>query len=1250
MPLNRYINQSDIQDLQDPVYGQLFTNEDLKILDWLDLHPNDSNILNGQNVELHIYSFYGDYLVGDHNASNIILDQYTNSFLLNIRNSFREAEISRGSYVIAINVLKQIWGSIDNPTFIVREISADRTELKLSLYDKSTIDYFNSTFVPEITNLKDSDILNNLVVNFGFNQIQKVVNFKLDKDPGIIYLKLYQPIYDEIAVKNTCWFGYEIIDPYIDTVLLTSPINPGLTQQIKGPNFLIDSEEFVSNSTQYMSWEDVLDANIGTKQRLIETTLSSSGVARLNIDYTDFSNFIFYSSAEERVRNFHYKLSKIEEYSSSISALTNSTASLTQFVSASVEINRNRINEITSNLDPFEYWLYYQPTASIFSNADSGSITPWPKFLYQGNWKLHTISSSIAQTWYDSMLYSSSRYDEDNVNSLYWSIPEHIIMDPGSTNFVTFVNMVGHHFDTLYSYVKALPQIHERDEHPQRGPSKDLLWHIAKSFGWKLQNTRQLGDLWQYKLGQNQSGQYESTGSLFSISQEDQTYGIWRRIINNLPYLYKTKGTERSVRALLSIYGIPATILSVKEYGGPTLDVDTPSWVEDRFQYEANFTGSNWIELPRRIIPASSGSWSGVTRVPDTIEFSFRTTHTSSISMSLWAIEDGTDRSRTLCNLHLVHAKYLTGTSSYSGSENYGVLRFEAVRWNNTTNAPFATVGTTGPYAPYFDGDSWTVRIRTNTTLTQSLGGAQQIWVTASRASDFSNGRIVQSGGVHCSTSGVIGFVYAWGAGSGSATTPHITLIGGSTGSTYNSSATSRFVGRIFGYKEFFETINDTTYNQHVLNPAAYHGNSETSSFYTLFRYFPLGLDQQRWDHSTYTSVSSSHPNRIASLDTTASFKNWTGSQSDQYKSSREVYYMYPPSLGGNSFRSQKIRLEENRLINDPSPVARSERSQYDDATNDSNRLAIVFAPSDQVNRDITNHMGSVVLDDWIGDPQYEYDEGYAELSRFNQEYWKKYQQRNDINSFIRILSAYDYTFFEQVRQVVPARADLIDGILIEDSILHRNKVRLSRRLTLENPQWDQVISDTIPPTTGEYLYYESSASFNGIVEISYNYMTGSIGDPLFATASVLSHFSRNDQRTGLTGTASGWPNPYSGSRVPTQSIYETPRPNCCYSRVIYHYSASGNFSSQYEKQWYTAVSMSYGMYYSRSLECGEYQINECSSQNNSRFNGSKLEGPGINIDSPYTVDGGPVIVIREANPNQLFVFDNPQKGNLKVE
>jgi len=1232
----------------------------LSILDDVVLIPDDPNIVKDHRSEIHILSFYGDMIASNHDAVYTVFDKTTNSLLVDVRSTFADAGIEKGSYLIVVNMFSDVWGSFGNEKVILRELSPDRTELKFTV-DKTALGEFG-WFRDYFIDLSNEDVVNGLVVNFGYNRIQKVVNAWFDGDGSTFYVKLYGPIDGEIDVKDTAWFGYEVVDPYIDTVVLATPTVTATYNNIGGPNFFIDTDQFQSTSTTYKSWEDVLDANLTTRQRIIEQSLSGSVNVKLNIDFTNFANYVFYSSAEERLRNFHYKVSKIEEYSSSIAVLFNSTASNTPYISGSIDLNTRRIDQITSNFDPWEKWLYYEPTASLFTHDVSGSVTPWPKRIISGSWHPYPISSSQVDNWYTTLIVSASEYDTYNNNRLYWSIPEHIYMNPANSDFITFINMVGEHFDVLYAYITSMTKVHERDEHPQRGTPNELLYYIAKSFGWNLQNTRQLADLWTYKLGTDSSGVFADTGTMRSRSGEDQTSQIWRRIVNNLPSLLKTKGTSRSIKSLLSIYGIPQTLISIKEYGGPARKSIQPYWEDDRFRYEANFTGSNYIELTRGIIPPSSGSWGGVTRVPDTIEFSFRTNYTSSVSMSLFAIEDGTSRSRVLYNLYLVHNKYITGTSSYSGSNDYGKLYTEVVQWNSSNNSILSSTVSSGTYAPYFDGDLWTVRIGTNVVFTQSYSGDQIISVTASKHFDCSKDII--SGYVESSATGANGYVYSWGAGSGSAVSPHIIVLGGTTGSVNSAAPTSRFDGQISGYKEYFIDLSADTYTSHVLNPTAYDDGTVSGSFDTLHRYYPLGEDQQRWDHTSYISVSSSQPNRLYSFRTTASFVNWAGSETDQYISSVERHYVETPTLGGNLLYSTKVRKETTTLARDLSPSARSEAGVYDYDGIDSNRLAIVFAPNDHTNFDIFNHSGFFELDDYVGDPMWEYEDEYLDLNRLRGQYFKKYASRYDVNALIKILALYDYTFFEQCKQLIPAKSDAILGILLEPDVLHRSKVRLTKRPEVTNPTYDADIpryeasqSGEVPVldasasnnvfVTARHTYITASVSRQTFVSASHNYITGSINWSTCLSGSVYSHNEDGDPNGGEVELI---PNKFSGSQSPTMSYVDNYRLNCCYKRVIFHYSASGVFSTEYERKWRTAVSMSYRMHYSRSLECTSYQYIECSAENRWRFEGSKLIGADFNIASDNTIDGGPVVTIWESNPNTLKASDSPFGGNLTVD
>jgi hypothetical protein len=1241
MSLSRYENGDVIVQLTEPQYAQLFTDADLKILPHSFLIPDDPDIISNTNSQVHIYSFYGDYIAGNHNAGYVIHDVGSNSLLVDLAETFRDANIRRGSYIIVINLLKFVWGNPEQSVVIVQEISPDRTELKLKVPSGvfGTSEY--SEFLSTVDSLSSDDTLNNLVIDFGFNRISKIVKVRIDNtDPTIIYLKLYKPLFDDIGEKNTGYFALEVIDPYVDTVILTAEVKPQVVRQLRGANYDLDVDEWTSNATVYKSWDDLLNTDALTTQRLIDLTISGSASARLNIDYTDFGNFIFYSSAEERVKNFYYKIGKIEEYQANIDVLQASTASITDFISGSVLENQRRIDNIRSAFDHFERWLYYEDTGSLFTHDISGSITPYPKYLSDGKYVLHHSTSSIVLNWYNGLVASASYYDQHNMNRLWWSIPEHIVMDSGNSDYVTFVEMVGQHFDNLYMYVKALTDINTHDEHPERGISSDLLWHRAKSFGWKLQNTRQVSDLWKYKGGFDSDGKYEHTGSLFSVSGESQTHQVWRRILNNLPYLLKTKGTARSVKALMSIYGIPQTLISIKEYGGPAKSNNKPQWIENRYAYALNFEGNQYVKIGRSKYYAFTSA-SGY--LPQTHEFRFSTTYSGS-AMTLFSLgSSGTGN----WELVLSHSLQYTGTGSYSGSYTYGKLV-----WNLGGAATISS-----DYMPLYDGDMWTVRLWTDNAITDATTTAT-FNLEVARALDCTDGRYINSSSAE--------FTISSSAALNLFRNSDMVYLGSDGESGGN--AVNGFSGSIQFYKEYYCDIGKEIFDDHVLNPGAYHLANPTSSFDYLYRYFPLGGDVIRYDHTSVTYVSSSQPNRNITHYTSASFFNFTGGQSDQYRHFRETYYIYTPSIGGENIRNNKIRIEASKLLKDLSPSSRSERSQFDFAPVDTNRLAIVFSMADQVNRDIFNQFGFDELDHWIGDPEYEFESEYSELKRFANNYFKKYTQKNDINAFIRLLSLYDYTFFEQIKQLIPARADLITGILVEPNILERSKVQLSKRPTVDNPQWDKTIEIAERPPIGEYVTFEGSASSDIDVDIDYSYVsssiiyeveptikytyfTGSISDPVGFDITSIHHLDSSHQRTGIVGTIDVYPNRFSGSQCSTQSYVDKQHiGRCGYYCVIYHYSASGEFSTRYLRQWYTAVSKSYGWYYSRSLkECG-YQIDECGSRNNSRFVGSKLTGADFNVDSPETVDGGPVVTIIESNPNNIFIKNSSNDGNLEVD
>lgn len=1378
MSLSRFYNREELIKIKQKREGQTLTSLDLSTI------SHDIQILaqldnNSVLCEGHIYNTSGDYIASDYNVPYKFSSKYRD-VLIDVPSIFDRQDIINGEYKVSFSFLFPLFGDISTYPFFLEEVSPDRTELKLTIKDSYQQEFPEAKknlkdFEKVASYLKNQGVLNNVVLNFGRNRIVKVINIKAECrdsaspqpcnpdvagscDELVLYCKLYAPLLDEINETESCFVAFKVLNDYVIPFLLIPEQAAESCRLLRGPNFDTPYTNLEnSNQTGVQYWNALLDANPDTKSRLIREIFSGSNSVDLNLDWSSFENFVNYGSAEERLRNYDYKLKLIEYYTSQSNSLlsTTGTGSLIQVLKYDLTL-QNRITRVKEEFDPFENYLYYK-TGSDFTHGISGSILPNPKYP-SGNYIINypTTSSQYTQ-WFNTFVEEAKEYDRKNLSSLYYNTPDHILRDPNNSQYVTFLHMIGQHFDNLYSFVRKLTSIHERDEHPAYGIPNELLPYYAQSLGWKIQNTRTLSDLWLYKLGTDNSGSYsEPSGSLVSLSHQSLSYQIWRRIVNSLPFLLKSKGTERSIKALFNAYGIPFTLISVKEYGGPAAEDDTPeskpSTTEQRFQYLLNLDGNQYIKLPRHYV---SSSLYNKVLTPSTVEFRLRTNYTTAPSMSVWSIEEqGTGN--ILHNLEIVPY-----TSSLYGQNTYGYLRYTAAT-GSIGNLSY--ISNTGSLLPLYDNDIWSIRIHTNEALYSGSDFDGIINIEYAKASDIIDARVSLSSSFTV-TAQSSSLYYGLGAQTG---ITHSIILGGTTGSN-----NLRFSGSIQSYKEYFEPFSQQIFADHVLNPGSYAGTTFTSSFNSLYRFYPLGLEALRFDHTVYTEVSSSHPNQKLSTGTTASFFNFTGTQSTQYTGLTEIYYVRKPSIGGNNVKSNKIRIEKSELDGELSTSRRAEISMFDRQQKDSNRLAVVFSPTDQVNRDISNQFGPFNFDDFIGDPGDRFNSIYPNLISAQTDYFKKYSRANDIGKYIEIFSLYDYTVFEQIKQLIPARANLVTGVLIEPSLLERSKIErkdpsvdfIDKSTVLEGvkfnidsnnieiPQgklsgsfeieierqknkatinfeleielernrikanlkpstWEvdkqetgvkthfaEITQIQPPPPSLIYSTYLGEAQtkliqvqgsysdlHEGVAEIYdrklesnnvQNIDEYAIGDYFvsqskyyvrttdltttdyyeFITAEFLEFLDKYNYKI-YENNSTIFRSPTSG-QIPV--IYVTG--SRLYSTVQvreYFYSSSGQFTlgvtspnmllspvylnnrtgskSEYLREQDYAINKEFKAYYSSSLRSANYQFYEDTSTGNMRFKGSKLEGADINVDSPRTITGGPVVTVKIVNDNTTII------------
>lgn len=542
-----------VQTTLDGVGYENFTEQDRSVVDSFEI--NSAFDESKDTIELHIYGLDGtlldsnlnyrgaQQLQGAENGANLTIDPERDALA---------AGYDQGGVKLLYNFLS----SISPEEFFIQEISADRTELRVLPVSPT----FDSTdLVAQIKEIINKGAYySEYRLNFGGNDLLIGINIDLNNS---ILIKLYEPLPPQYSTRARFTFDEIVSDSVVFEVeaefIPDAPVYPTL----RGANFNIDTGEEKVQPTEYLSYSQLYSYPVTSSLHGVISQLSASGID-LSIDFTEYTNFVHFSSAEQRLKNFNSKMVSLEAYNYSASI---STVYKPQY--------DNLTKGIIANFDEYEKYLYF----------DSSSKA-WPKVNSLRPYENDTVAN--ASDWYTSQLATASLYDELNESRLVYTVPEFIREDNSNEPYTRFLDMIGQHFDSLWVYSKAMTDKYDADNRLDVGVSKDLIRDVLKSFGVKLYSSNfSISNLAASYIGEFYQSGSELINSFVTASNQptpdkDLLAETYKRIYHNLPYLIKTKGTERGLRALINCFGIPSGSLSIEVYGG------TDRTAESYFAYE----------------------------------------------------------------------------------------------------------------------------------------------------------------------------------------------------------------------------------------------------------------------------------------------------------------------------------------------------------------------------------------------------------------------------------------------------------------------------------------------------------------------------------------------------------------------------------------------------------------------------------------------------------------------------------------
>lgn len=546
---------------------------------------------NSSKLEIHVYSLENNLITSNQNftkysqlsnsagagkdgASNIYLDPVLDA---------KDLGYERGDVRLLYNFLDNLYSDAKVASkFFIKEVSSDRTELRLLTFELPNETLISTTRELK-TKLLDNSYFSDYKLNFSDNKLVPVINIDslVEGNEVSVVVKLGKPLPTEFGSNSTLYIEEVISDSVyyeVDADVVEDTIK---IPELKGPNYSVEVSSDKNNPTEFFTYTDLFSYPVTNSYYELRSLFNEKG-AQLSIDHNEFENFIHFSSAEERLRNFKYKLDLIHSYETSIQSILSSSYTGSG-ASGSTDYYEGLINGLVENFDHYDNFLYFE----------SGSNS-WPKSNTTKPYINRPSTHTSASVYFTNQVASASNYDNTNFDILTNTVPKFIREDSSNEPYLLFIHMIAQHFDNLWVYFKSVSDKYDADNRLDFGVSKDLVKDAIESLGIDLYSGNQnVDNIFAQFIGEGiitgselitsmsvaTSASFHSGSTeleyLQPVPKNNYQKEVQKRLYHNLPYLLKTKGTERGLRALINCYGLPDNILSIKQYGGNFISSST---------------------------------------------------------------------------------------------------------------------------------------------------------------------------------------------------------------------------------------------------------------------------------------------------------------------------------------------------------------------------------------------------------------------------------------------------------------------------------------------------------------------------------------------------------------------------------------------------------------------------------------------------------------------------------------------------
>lgn len=159
---------------------------------------------------------------------------------------------------------------------------------------------------------------------------------------------------------------------------------------------------------------------------------------------------------------------------------------------------------------------------------------------------------------------SGSNYDEEYGGSIYNSMPQWMKDEDDNENLKYLNQIIASYFDTLHAQITALPNLKAKEYVQQSNDGNfkaiPFMKNVLDDKGFMTRDIFVSSDVFETLTS------YDENTNKFNKNVDEIKNLIYTNIYNNLEGIYKSKGTERSIRNLIRCFGVDDELLKLNVY------------------------------------------------------------------------------------------------------------------------------------------------------------------------------------------------------------------------------------------------------------------------------------------------------------------------------------------------------------------------------------------------------------------------------------------------------------------------------------------------------------------------------------------------------------------------------------------------------------------------------------------------------------------------------------------------------------